>query len=109
METEFEAKFYPVNKEEYRKKLQDIGAKLSIPERKMRRIIADKSVNPGLKCDYIRVRDEGNLIRLSAKIHAEEGGQVGDQKEDDVEVASFDKTVKIMEDAGLFLIDIRKL
>ena len=36
--TEFEAKFYPVDKEEYRKRLLSIGAKLTIPERKMIRI-----------------------------------------------------------------------
>ena len=34
-DTEFEAKFYPVNKEEYRRKLKSVGAKLVIPERKM--------------------------------------------------------------------------
>ena len=101
METEFEAKFYPVNKEEYRKKLKSVGAKLTVPERKMRRVIADTNANPNLNCDYIRVRDEGNLVRLSAKITANEGGQVGDQKEDDVVVADFDKTKKVLEDAGL--------
>jgi len=101
MKTEFEAKFYPVNKEEYRKKLISVGAKLTIPERKMRRVIADQHDNTGLKCDYIRVRDEGNLVRLSAKVHAQEGGKVGDQKEADVVVASFEKTKEILELAGL--------
>lgn len=101
MEIEFEAKFYPVNKDEYRKKLLSIGAKLTIPERKMRRLIADHHDNIGLKCDYIRVRDEGNLVRLSAKVHAKDGGSVGDQKEADVTVANFDKTKEILEFAGL--------
>lgn len=101
MNTEFEAKFYPVNKEEYRKRLKSIGAKLSVSERKLKRVIGDRRANSQLKCDYIRVRDEGNLIRLSAKIHAEENGKVGDQKEDDVEVKDFDRTVKILEDAGI--------
>lgn len=101
MEPEFEAKFYPVNKDEYRKKLLAIGAKLTIPERKMRRIIADHHDNKGLKCHYIRVRDEGNLVRLSAKVHAEPGGSVGDQKEADLVVANFDKAKEILELAGL--------
>ena len=101
METEYEAKFYPIDKEKIRKKLKKIGAKLIYPERKMRRAIADKRVNPQIKCDYIRVRDEGNLIRLSAKIHAEEEGLVGDQKEIDNEVASFEKVVQILENSGL--------
>ena len=101
MNTEFEAKFYPVDKEEYRKKLEAEGAKLTVPERLMRRVIADRRANPGLNCDYIRVRDEGNIIRLSAKIHADAEGKVGDQKEDDVEVSDFNTTVRILEDAGL--------
>lgn len=102
METEFEAKFYPVNKEEYRKKLLSIGAKLIISERKMIRIIADSRTNPFLsKNHYIRVRNEGNLIRLSYKATADEGGKLEDQKETDVEVSDFDKTVQILEVIGV--------
>jgi len=101
MKTEFEAKFYPVDKEEYRKKLHEVGAKLTIPERKMRRVIADHHDNNGLKCHYIRVRDEGGVIRLSAKIHAEPDGRVSDQKEADIEVPDFDKAKEILELAGL--------
>jgi adenylate cyclase class IV len=99
---EFEAKFYPVNKEEYRKKLQAIGAKLIISERKLLRVVADKRINPILnKNGYIRIRDEGNLIRLSLKFGAKEGGKLTDQKEIDVEVSNFKKTVKIIEAAGI--------
>ena len=101
MDTEFEAKFFPIKKEEFRKKLKKIGAKLLFAERKMCRAIADRRANPQIKCDYIRVRDEGNLIRLSAKVHAEEKGSVSDQKEVDVEVGDFDKTVQIFKEAGL--------
>lgn len=100
METEFEAKFYPINKEEYRKKLLSMGAKLTIPERKMRRLIGDKLVNPQINCDYIRIRDEGNLVRLSAKVHAKNGGKIGDQKEEDIVVLDFDKTKEIFEASG---------
>lgn len=102
METEFEAKFYPVNKEEYRKKLLSIGAKLAIPERKMIRTIADTRSNTVLKKDhYVRVRDEGNLIRLSLKVTADKEGKLDDQKETDVEVSDFDKTVQILEGVGI--------
>ena len=101
--TEFEAKFYPVNKEEYRKKLTSIGAKLIIPERKMIRVVADKRANPMLaKSGYIRIRDEGNgVVRFSLKITAEKGGVLSDQKEIDVEVSDFDKTKKIIEATGV--------
>ncbi len=103
MQTEFEAKFYPINKTAYRKKLKTLGAKLVVPERKMRTILADKRDNPFLNCDYIRVRDEGNLITLSAKIHAVEGGKLSDQKETVVEISSFDKAVEILKRSGLKL------
>lgn len=100
--TEFEAKFYPVNKEEYRKRLLSIGAKLTIPERKMIRIVADKRANPEVaKNGYIRVRDEGNIVRLSLKITAGENGQLSDQKEIDVEVSDFEKTKRIIEATGV--------
>ena len=101
MDTEFEAKFFPIKKEEFRKKLKQIGARQLFPERKMRRAIADRRANPHINCDYIRVRDEGNLIRLSAKVHAEEKGSVGDQKEIDVQVTDFDRTIQIFKEAGL--------
>lgn len=98
--TEFEAKFYPVNKEDYRKKLVEVGANLVVAERKMRRAIVHQLVYPQLLCDYIRVRDEGDMIRLSSKIHAREGGKLADQQEIDVEVSDYDKTIKIIESLG---------
>ena len=98
--TEFEAKFYPVERHEYRKKLQEIGAKLVVPERKMRRAIAHHHNNPQIKATYLRVRDEGGIIRLSLKTHAMEEGSLSDQKEIDVEVSDYEKTVKLFESLG---------
>lgn len=101
METEFEVKFYPVDKEEYRRKLIQLGAKCVISERKMRRSIFDGRNHPGqFKCDYIRVRDEGNLISMSGKTHAREGRNVSDQKETEIEVSDFDKAVEIVKLMG---------
>lgn len=100
--TEFEAKFYPVVKDKYRKKLESIGAKLLRPERKMIRIIADQHSTPLLgKNEYIRIRDEGNLIRLSYKTTADATGKLSDQKEIDVDVSNFEKTRSILEACGL--------
>ncbi len=101
MESEFEAKFYPVDKDKYREKLKSIGAKLIVPERKMRRGIADKRANPGINCSYIRVRDEGDVVRFSAKVDGKEGGEVGEQKETDVIVSDYDKTIQILKVSGL--------
>src|SRR5690348_15613870 len=98
--TEFECKFYPIDKEAFRGKLTDIGAKLVIPERKMRRSIVEQSDYPQIQCDYIRVRDEGDSVRLSAKTHALEGGDISDQKEVDVQISDYDKTVKLIELMG---------
>ena len=103
MDTEFEAKFFPVNKTGFRKKLKSLGAILVFPERKMKTVLGDKRNNPRLRCDYIRIRNEGNLIRLSAKIHANEGGRLTDQKETYVEVNDFDKIVEIIKRSGLKL------
>lgn len=100
METEFEAKFYPVDKEKIRKALKKLGAKLVKPERKMRRAIASNRVYPQLKCDYLRVRDEGGDVRFSIKICAQDKGKVSDQKELDVFVNDFDKMVEIMDFLG---------
>lgn len=100
--TEFEAKFYPVNKKEYRKKLASIGAKLLIPERKMIRLVADYRENSMLgDRECIRVRDEGGLVRLSFKSFVNNAKEITDQKEIETEVDSFDATVKIFEKLGL--------
>jgi len=79
MDTEFEAKFYPVDKDKYRQKLLSLGAKLIHPERKMRRALIEHRFHPQINCTYIRVRDEGDSIRLSAKINASQTGKVSDQ------------------------------
>ena len=99
---EFEAKFYPVDKVRFREKLKRIGAKLLIPERKMVRLVADWRDNPVLSNkDCVRVRNEGDLIRLSFKSFAENAKEVTDQKEIETEVKDFDATVKILEKTGL--------
>lgn len=97
---EFEAKFYPVFKDEYREKLKLIGAKLITPERKMRRAIVDGTAYPQFSCHYIRIRDEGDTITLSVKTHAREGGKLSDQKEIDVKVSDYEKTIKLIESMG---------
>lgn len=101
---EFEAKFYPVDKEKFRKKLQGIGSELANPERKMRRTVVDSVKNKALKCDYVRVRDEGDVIRMSAKIHARPDGEVSDQMELDIVVNDYEKTVEMFRLMG-FSID----
>lgn len=92
---EIEAKFFPVNKDKLRIKLAKLKARLVSPERKMRRTIFDARFHPEFHCDYIRVRDEGDIVRLSAKTHASTKGAVNDQRETDVIVSDYDRTVQI--------------
>jgi len=98
METEYEAKFYPIEVASFRKKLQELGAKNINPERIMRRVIFDHRKNPDLKCHYIRVRDEGDVITMSAKIHASIDGSLDDQKELVFEVNDFDSAMALVKD-----------
>lgn len=100
MFTEFEVKFYPIDKVVYRKLLMDKGAKCTAPERKFRRWMISRYDYPQLTCDYIRVRDESGVVRLSAKTHASAAGTVSDQKEIDVVVNSYDDTVALLTTMG---------
>ena len=101
METEFEAKFYPINKKLIRSKLKKIGAKLVQPETLTRIIAFNSKFNPEINCHYVRVRDEGNCITMSVKINAKENEKLTDQKEIKVKVDDFDKTVEILERLSL--------
>lgn len=97
---EIEAKFYPVDKEAFRKNLLQIGAECIQPETRMRRVIYNKEENPALRGTYLRVRDEGNTTRISVKVTAEIGGNISDQKEVDVETADFDKAKLLIDAIG---------
>lgn len=101
MNTEYEAKFSPVNKNKIRQKLRSLKADLVTPERKMRRVIFGSELNPQINADYLRVRDEGDKVRVSLKVHAREGGKLSEQKETDVIVSDFEQTVKIFKSIGL--------
>jgi len=101
METEFEAKFYPINKKLIRSKLKKIGARLVQPETLTRIIAFNSKFNPAINCHYVRVRDEGNCITMSVKINAKENEKLTDQKEIKVKVDDFDKTVEILERLSL--------
>jgi len=99
--TEFEVKFYPVDKEEIISKLKTLGAELIQPEVMTTAIIFNRVNNPQVKADYIRVRHEGDKTRLSAKVHATADGDISDQKEVDTIVDNFDATISILKQAGL--------
>ncbi|MBP6993905.1 CYTH domain-containing protein [Candidatus Woesebacteria bacterium] len=98
---EIEAKFYPVNVEEMRKVLQNIGATCIVPMRLMKRAVFDSRDNPQLPIAYIRVRDEGDKITLSAKDYASKEKGHKHQRELVVNVSSFAATVDLLKIMGM--------
>jgi adenylate cyclase, class 2 len=101
MQTEIEAKWLRIDKEELRTKLQAAGAQLVQPERFMRRRIYDY---PDGKLYYeqngwIRVRDEGDKVTLSYK--RMEDRTITGTKEALVEVSSFEDACGFLESIGL--------
>lgn len=99
--TEFEVKFYPVNKDKVIADLKAKGAQLIQPEVKMIIVVYNHQTNPQIDGHYVRVRNEGDKVRLSIKVHATKDGRVADQKEIDTIVSSFGATVEILERTGL--------
>ncbi len=97
---EYEVKFFPINLDEMRVKLKSAGAVLEKGERLMRRCVFSRDKNPGMSCTYVRVRDEGDKVTLSAKQHAEDG-KIDSQKEYESTVDSFETAREILLSAGL--------
>lgn len=96
---EFEAKFYPVDKDQLRLKLKEVGASLISPEHLMRRVIYDHKSHSDFICDFVRVRDEGTKITMSAKTHSQTGKMV-DEKEVEIVVNNYDNATKIFKAMG---------
>ena len=80
METEYEATFLNINKEEIRKKLKEISAVLAKPEFLQKRIPFHLPKEKHSLGKFVRVRDEGDKITFSLKIF-ESGNKIEDQKE----------------------------
>lgn len=98
---EIEAKFYPVNIDEMRESLREIGAVCVSPMRLMKRAVFDEQDNPQLPVAYIRVRDEGDKVTFSAKDYPNEEKGFKHQRELVVNVSEFEATVKLLRIIGL--------
>lgn len=97
---EYEVKFFPIDMTAMRHRLQNAGAIIKTPERLMRRCVFAADANPGMTCTYIRVRDEGNKVTMSAKQHATDG-KMDSQKEYETTVKDFETTCQILLQSGL--------
>lgn len=94
MQSEIEATFLDINKEQLRKKLKALGAELLLPETLMRRTVFAIDQN-----SYVRVRDEGNRITMSYK-HLNELSLSG-MKEICLEVSDYQTAIDFLKACGL--------
>src|SRR5690349_13321863 len=67
MQTEWEAAFWPIVKDDVRKRLQEAGATMEYPERLMRRVNLYPPDEDYANYAWVRVRDEGGTITLTLK------------------------------------------
>ncbi len=68
MKTEFEATFYPIDKNEIRERLSRAGALLIRPEFLQTRTAFNLPPERAIAGGWLRVRDEGDIITLSLKV-----------------------------------------
>jgi adenylate cyclase class 2 len=96
MQIEFEATFFPVDKEEMRERLKKVGAVLVYPEFLMKRVV----FNPPIPKHgaWLRVRQEADKITMSYKLV--DGHKIEDQKEIELEINDFDEGVNFLTEVG---------
>ncbi|MBR3253456.1 CYTH domain-containing protein [Candidatus Saccharibacteria bacterium] len=96
MNNEIEAQFLDIDKNEIRKKLEEIGAKCTKPEVLMKRVVFDTGPN-----SFARVRDEGNnKIVMTYKNVADEKSILG-TKEVNVVIDNYENGILFMKGCGL--------
>ncbi len=101
MQTEYEATFINIDKDEVREKLKSVGAVLVKPEGLMKRYTFNLPEGVDLKDRFVRVRDEGDKITLSFKIVGEHGMKnIEDQKEICFKIDNFDKGIEFLKELG---------
>lgn len=97
MQIEYEATFTNINKDEYRKKLAAIGAKLIKPEFLQKRYAFDLPSGYN-EHSWVRVRDEQDKITMSFKDI--DGSKIEDQKEINLIIDDFEKGVEFLQSIG---------
>lgn len=98
MKTEFECRFYNINKDEVRAKLKQLGAKMIYPEFMQKRTTFRCPDN--LSLSYGRVRQESDCITMSLKRLSNKDSITG-VKEECVRVDSYENAVGFMQAAGM--------
>ena len=95
MNNEIEAQFLDIDKEEIRKKLEELGAKLEQPEILMKRTIFDLGEH-----SFARVRDEGSKITMTYKKILDDNSIIG-TKEINLTTNDYGDAVAFLVNLGL--------
>ncbi|HAE36757.1 TPA: hypothetical protein DCX66_03685 [Candidatus Nomurabacteria bacterium] len=98
METEYEATYINIDKDEIRERLKNSGAVLERSEFLQKRIPFDLSYEKQALHTFARVRDEGDKITMSIK--SINGDKIHNQNELCLTVDNFDHAVKFLELLG---------
>ena len=95
MKNEIEAQFLDINKDEIRKKLEEIGAELKKPEVLMKRTVFYTGEH-----SFARVRDEGDKIVMTYKNVSDDNSILG-TKEVNVTVSDYEDAILFLQGCGL--------
>lgn len=98
MQTEWEATFWPIEKNEVRARLTVAGAVQSYPERLMRRANLYPPDEDYARRAWVRVRDEGDRITLSVKETL--GTGMAEQKEVQLVIDDFETARDLLRSLG---------
>ncbi len=97
METEYEATFLDINKDEIRQRLYKEGAKLIKPEFLQKRVVFNLPENLRGR-NWVRVRDEEDKITMTFK--SIDGNKIESQKEINLTIDDFKKGIDFLETIG---------
>ena len=102
MKDEIEVKFLDIDIEDVRDRLTKAGARIDKPMRLMKRVVFDYPDQHLLReqDSWVRVRDEGDVVKLTFKKVIEK--EFGGATEIEVEVSSYDDTIAIFKNIGMF-------
>ncbi len=89
MDTEYEATFINIDKNEMRAMLKKSGAKLVRPEFLQKRFVFDLPKGRKIKGGWLRTRNEGDKITMTLKVV--DGTKIHNQKEINLEVNDIEK------------------
>lgn len=99
MEVEYEATFENIDPEKMRETLQNIGAKQISPKFLQKQAVFNLPEGHGVKGGWLRVRKQSDKTTLSLKV-VDGSNTISGQKETEVIVDNFDKTVLLLENIG---------